>query len=336
MIEVSVVILNYNRYGDTREAIESVLAQRGINLEVIVIDNGSRDGSQERLREEYGDRIQLVLNPGNIGFSSANNQGFKLAKGEWIGILNNDAVADPLWLKRSLEKARSNEKIGIVIPKIINFYEREKLDGIGVGFWLDGISRAEYRGEIDCKRMDLAKPEIFSGCACLFSRRMLEELGGFDEDFFAYSEDTDLGIRARLFGWEIGYEPRAMVFHKYSKTTSDKEGYPGFKLYLVERNRLWVLFRYYPWYLILISPMTSFVRYLYLGIRAWRKSEADAKSIRTALIISLLKAILKGLITIPHQLMWRRKWVRERNAKAKIRRIIFEHFIPLSKISQLD
>lgn len=330
------VILNYNGWALTREAINSVLAQRDVKPEIIVIDNGSIDGSKEKLREEFRDKIRLILNSENKGFSPGNNQGFKVAVGEWIAILNNDAVADPLWLKRSLEKARLNEKIGVVIPKIINFYEREKLDGIGVGFWLDGISRAEYRGEIDCQRLDKVGAEIFSGCACLLSRRMIEELGGFDESFFAYSEDTDLGVKARLSGWKSVYEPKAVVYHKYSRTTSTKSGYSGFKLYLAERNRLWVLFRYYPLSLILISPMTSFVRYLYLGFQALGRARTAGKVAGIGLIFSLLKAIFQGLSMIPKQIKCRKRWLQDPKARAEIKRVIFGHFIPLSEISRLD
>jgi len=336
MIEVSVVILNYNGWALTREAINSVLAQRDVELEIIVIDNGSIDGSKEKLSEEFRERIKLILNSENIGFSPANNQGFKVSRGEWIAILNNDAVADPRWLKRSLAKAKTGERVGAVIPKIINFYDRERLDGIGVGFWLDGITRANYRGEIDSERMDEAKPEIFSGCACLLLRRMIEQLGGFDEDFFAYSEDTDLGVRARLCGWESVYEPGAIVYHKYSRTTSERGGYSGFKLYLVERNRLWVLFRYYPWYLIMISPITSFLRYVYLAAQALGRSKSRAKGAGIGLIFSLLKAIFQGLSTIPKQIKWRRKWVKTSEARAKMKRMIFKHFIPVSEISRLD
>ena len=113
-----------------------------------MIDNGSTDGSAEKLAAHYQDRIVMVRNSENRGFSPACNQGFEIARSDWVALMNNDAVADPFWLSRSLAKAGMNPRIGVVIPRILNYFDREKLDGIGVGFWLDGISRATPAGSI--------------------------------------------------------------------------------------------------------------------------------------------------------------------------------------------
>jgi len=336
MPEVSVVILNWNRFELTREAVWSALNQAGVEVEVIVVDNGSEDGSDERLAEEFQARINLIKNPQNMGFSPANNQAFKIANSDWIALLNNDAVADPLWLKNSLKLAFSDAKVGIVVPRIINYYHREKLDGIGVGFWLDGLSRARHRGEIDSQNLDREEPLLASGCACVLSRKMLEELNGFDPDFFAYSEDTDLGIRAFVSGWRCLFAPTAIVYHRYSQTSGAKRGYSALKLYYVERNRLWILFRYYPLYLMLASPITSLLRLIFQVLEAFFSQRGHLPLPFFPSLLSLLKAFIDAFISLPRQLKIRRRWLKTGFEKSALWREIFEHFIPLKQISRLD
>jgi len=336
MTEVSAVILNYNRGELTARAIESVLNQQEIEPELIVIDNGSSDGSADKIAAAFGAKIKMIRNPENRGFSPACNQAFKLASGEWIALINNDAVADPAWLKNSLKAAKSNSKAGVVVPKILDYFDREKLDGIGVGFWLDGISRARRRGELDSRRLDLENPQIASGCACLLSRKMLEELSGFDPDFFAYGEDTDLGIRAFLSGWECVFEPSAVVYHMYSRTSSAGHKYSGLKLFLVERNRTWILFRYYPLGLILASPFTTCARFLYQAYQvAGFKSRGPGLGAGAA-TLALLKTIYSSLVSMPRQIKLRRKWLGAEAASRSARKLISDNPIPLKEISRLD
>ncbi len=337
MPEVSVVILNLNGGDLTREAIKSALDQRGVDLEVIVVDNGSSDGSREKLAAEFKGRIRMIENQSNLGFSPANNQGFEAAQGDWVCLLNNDAVADPLWLKHSLERARSGRKVGMVVPRILRHYDREQLDGIGVGFWLDGLSRAKHRGERDSRRLDRETALIPSGCAGMFSKKMLDQLKGFDPDFFIYSEDTDLGIRAHLSGWESRFEPKAIVYHRYSKTTAIKSGYSTFKLYQVERNRLWILFRYYPLYLILISPATSLIRLIYQALQAFPGTDRESSALPVLSGgLALLKAFWDAFLSLPRQLQIRKKWMNSTAAKQAVSRLIRDRYIPLKEVSRLD
>ena len=333
-MKVSVVILNYNGGELTARAIKSVLAQKEITPEIIVIDNGSTDGSRERLEEEFSGKILLKVNPKNYGFAPACNQGFELASGEWVALLNNDAWADPRWLKTSLERAEIEKgKIGIVVPKIIRNFERDQLDGIGVGFYLDGLSRAKHRGEVDSRRFDLEPVYIPSGCACLLNKEMIKELKGFDPDFFIYSEDTDLGIRAYLRGWRCLFEPRAVVYHSYSQTTSAGSGYSSFKLYQVERNRLWILFRYYPWYFIIFFPFFSLLRYINQVFSAG-KGAGNLKI--WSWMGAFFRAYLDAFLSFPEQLRWRREWLRGEKQKNQIKELLRTQAISLKEISRLD
>jgi len=166
------------------------------------------------------------------------------------------------------------------------------------------------------------------------------ELSGFDPDFFAYTEDTDLGIRAYLKGWECLFEPKAIVYHRYSKTAAFKTGYSSLKLYLVERNRLWILFRYYPVYLILASPITSLIRLIFQALQAV-SSKGQASTLAPfsgflALPLAGFKAFFDAFLSLPKQLKWRKQWLSKKPAKSALFRVIFDHFIPLKQISRLD
>jgi len=336
MPEASVIVLNYNRAELTAGAVESLLAQKAVKPEVIVIDNGSTDGSPEKIAKRFQNQITLVRNSENRGFSPACNQGFALAKSKWVALMNNDAVADEWWLRNSLSRAGTGDKIGVVIPKIVNHFDRQKLDGIGVGFWLDGLSRARHRGEPDGAGWDGDSPQIFSGCACLLRRQMVEELGGFDPGFFAYSEDSDLGIRSYLSGWQSVFAPEAVVYHRYSGTSAGQAGYSPLKLYYVERNRIRILLRYYPWRLVLLSPFTSLCRYAYLagqvvlgrgkgpGLGAWSGLRA------------LSRAVFDAMVSLPEQVRLRKKWRASKEARLALERLIRGNYIPLKTIARLD
>ncbi len=332
--KVSVVILNYNGGELTLKAIDSVFNQKGIEVEVIVIDNGSTDGSCQKIEKTFGEKIKLIKNSINMGFAYACNQGFELAEGEWVALLNNDACADPLWLKHSLESAKTSKKIGVIIPKIIRADERDVLDGIGVGFWLDGLSRAKYRGELDSRRFNQDCAVVASGCACIYSKKMVKELAGFDSDFFIYSEDTDLGLKAFLGGWKAVVAPKAIVYHGYSQTTAPGAGYSIFKLYQVERNRIWILLRWYPIYLILLSPFLSFIRLSYQFLQALKIRDSKEGKF-WSWIWAFLRAIKDALANFPKQWKIRKHWLKG-NAKKEIKNLIYDQFIPLRKIARLD
>jgi GT2 family glycosyltransferase len=176
----------------------------------------------------------------NLGFAAGNNQGIKKASGEYILTLNNDTVLGKGFFGALAAVAeRSSEDTGMWAVKILSFDEQVVIDSVGgLLIYPDGLARGKGRLEIDTGQYDQSGAAFIpSACAGLYRRAMLEEVGLFDEDFFAYCEDTDLGLRARLAGWNTVSVPGAVVYHHYSGTGGR---YTPFKAYLVERNRIWV------------------------------------------------------------------------------------------------
>ena len=248
---VSVVVVNWNGRPYVADCLASLARQTYPHVEIVVVDNGSTDGSLELLRGDWGARIHLVAEPVNRGFAGGNNVGMRAAKGAYVALLNNDAVADPRWIERLVEAAEADATVGMCASKIFVQGRDRVLDSAGLLLSLDGIGRGRGRLEPDHPRFARAEDALVpSACAALYRRAMLDEIGLFDEDFFAYCEDSDLGLRGRLAGWRCRYAPGAVVHHRYSATTSP---YSPFKAFHVERNRIWVVVKCYPLPLVAVG-----------------------------------------------------------------------------------
>lgn len=257
---VSVVIVNWNGKHLLGECLDSLLARHIDDVEIVLVDNGSQDGSAEFVGERYPG-LRLVSLPENRGFAGGNNAGIAVARGRYIALLNNDTKVDPLWLESLIDAAEASpHRVGMWACKILSYDKPDMIDNVGLLLYLDGLGRGHGRLEEDRGQFDLPG-EAFapSGCAGLYRKEMLDEIGLFDEEFFAYADDVDIGLRARLAGWECGYVPSAKVYHKYSASSS---AYSSFKAFLVERNRIWVLLKYFPMELVLMSPFFTFLRLL--------------------------------------------------------------------------
>ena len=249
---VSVVIVNWNGKHLLADCLDALVAQDRKDVEIILVDNGSHDGSAPFVRERYPS-VKVIMLPENKGFAGGNNAGIGHATGQYIALLNNDTKADPAWLANLLKEAEvSPHAVGMWACKILSYDHPDIIDNVGLLLYPDGLGRGKGRLERDRGQYDLTGEALFpSGCAGLFRKEMLDEIGLFDEDFFAYADDVDIGLRARLAGWKCVYVPSARVYHKYSSSSS---AYSPFKAFLVERNRIWVLLKYYPVELILASP----------------------------------------------------------------------------------
>lgn len=257
---VSVVIVNWNGKHLLAECLDSVRDQQVSDLEIILVDNGSKDGSVQFVRGNYPDVVLVALEE-NRGFAGGNNEGIRRAKGRYIALLNNDTKVDHNWLRNLLESAElSKPSVGMWASKILSYHSPGVLDNVGLLLYPDGLGRGKGRLEADHGQYDGPAEAFFpSGCAALFRREVLDDTGLFDEEFFAYADDVDLGLRARLCGWSCRYVPSARVYHKYSASSS---AYSPFKAFLVERNRILVLLRNFPVELILCSPLFTAVRFL--------------------------------------------------------------------------
>jgi GT2 family glycosyltransferase len=255
----SVIILNWNGRHLLEECLSSIDLQIFRDFETIVVDNGSTDGSVDWAKERWAESVSTIALPSNLGFAGGNNAGVRLARGRYVILLNNDTAVDPGWLAALADAIRRHPDTGMFTPKILNYYRRDEIDNTGHLIYPDGMARGRHRLEKDDGRFDEEGETLWpSGCAGVYKRAMLDEIGLLDESFFAYGEDVDLGLRARWAGYLSIYVPTAIVYHKYSATTGT---YSPQKAFLAERNRLWLLFKNFPVADILFSPYYTFLRY---------------------------------------------------------------------------
>jgi len=213
---VSVIVVSWNSYRFLSDCLNSILQQSYQPMEIIVVDNGSSDGSAELVIEQYRE-VQLWQNDANLGFCRANNQGLEYARGDYVFFLNADVILEKEYLREALSSFELDASIGMVCGKLLRF-DRKTIDSTGQ--FLSKARRAVERGYnwVDEDQYEKAG-YVFSVCgaAALYSRRMIEEikLDGefFDEDYFAFYEDLDVGWRANLLGWKGYYNPRAVAYH---------------------------------------------------------------------------------------------------------------------------
>ncbi len=176
--------------------------------------------------------------------------------------------------------------------KVLNYYRRDEIDTVGHLLYPDGINRGRGRLEIDRGQYDREEEVFFpSGCAAAYRKDLLDAIGGFDESFFAYGDDTELGLRARLYGADCLLAPRAVVYHKYSETGGS---YSEFKAYHVERNRVWVVLKYFPVRWILLSPFYTIVRMAWHLAAALRGKGAAGKFAEKESVWKLVRVMLRA------------------------------------------
>lgn len=256
---LSVIIVNLNGERYLRGCLGSLASQTFRDFEVIVVDNGSTDSSVELIRRDFP-WVRIISLEKNTGFAKGNNIGFAASSSRYMATLNNDTIADSGWLSSLYEAAESDAAVGMVASKIFLGEDGNELDSAGMLIYPDGMSRQRGRGEKDSGQFDVIGEVLFpSACAALYRSDMLKEIGGFDEDFFSYCEDADLGLRARLAGWKAAFARGAVVRHLYSQTGGK---YSGFKAYHIERNRFWVLLKDLPLSYIFLFPVYSLWRYI--------------------------------------------------------------------------
>ncbi|BAF59265.1 MAG: glycosyltransferase family 2 protein [Pelotomaculum sp.] len=242
----SVVIPNWNGRMLLQTCLASLRRQTCRDFEIIVVDNGSSDGSAEMIQACYPE-VRLIRLSRNEGFSRAINRGIRAAAGKYIALLNNDTEADPKWLGELIKALEQNPEAGFCASKMLNFFQRNLIDNAGDRLAFYG--NITGKGEIDAGQYD--RPRwLFSACAgaAIYRREMLMETGLFDEDFFAYYEDVDLGLRAQLMGYRCLYVPTAVVYHIH-QATSDRM--PARRFLFLQRNIVFVHLKNLPLKLLL-------------------------------------------------------------------------------------
>lgn len=260
-MKVSVVTPNYNGKDFLYAYFESLIKNSNEIGEVIIVDNGSSDGSQEFIRnyrEKVDFPIVLIENSQNLGFAEAVNQGISKAHHDYVFSLNNDAVVEKSAILELLNLLNTDERIFSASSKMVQFNNPELIDDAGDDYTL--LAYTKKRGNNQNLNKFIEVSEVFSSCAgaALYRKDLLEELGGFDSEFFAYMEDVDLGYRARINGYKNLFCPNAVVYHIGSATTGSQ--YNEFKVRLAARNNVWVVYKNLP-----IPQKIVNILFLFLG-----------------------------------------------------------------------
>ena len=257
---VSAVVVNHNRAELLGQCLRSLLKQTYDSFEILVVDNASSDHSRDLLGSFQHERLRLIALDQNVGFAGGNNVAIREARGEFVALLNNDAVATEGWIEHLVAVMQSSGRIGMCTSKIL-FFQTDVIDKAGHLMYPDGQNRGRGTGEKDRGQYDELEETLFAdGCAALYRKLMLDELGGFDESFFAYGDDADLGIRGRLMGWKSVYVPEAVVYHRHSSTIGP---YAPQKVFWVERNRFWLALKNFPLPLLFITPALTLNRWMW-------------------------------------------------------------------------
>jgi GT2 family glycosyltransferase len=230
MYKPVVVVPNWNGLDSLADCLNSLQAQ-SVEAHIIVVDNGSTDGSLEMLSEHYPD-IEVIRHRKNKGFAGGVNPGFKRAiklGSKYAAAFNNDAVADRQWLEKLVNELEASQGHGIATCKLLNA-SGQQLDSAGDYYTVWGLPYPRGRNESDIHKYD-GQTDVFaaSGGASLYRVKMLENVGLFDEDFFAYYEDVDLSFRAQLAGWKVVYVPAAVAYHQISATSSKIKGFSTYQ-----------------------------------------------------------------------------------------------------------
>jgi GT2 family glycosyltransferase len=242
LLEACLTALNAQVFGD---------------FEVVVINNGTGPLALAGNLPSFPFR---VISPGsNVGFGAAVNLAIRSASASFIATLNDDTEPDPEWLQALVHEMEHDPRVGMCASKI-RASGGSRLDSAGMLICFDGSSK--QRGQDQSSRaFPVSEEALFpSACAALYRREMLEEIGLFDEDYFLYCEDTDLGLRARWAGWRCQYAAGATVLHHYSRTAG---AVSPLKARYVERNRLWVAVKNLPTPALLMSPFVACARYFW-------------------------------------------------------------------------
>jgi GT2 family glycosyltransferase len=258
---ISIIIPNYNGEKYINQCIESVTLDSDY-MEIIIIDNKSTDMSVRNIRK-YS--FPLIANTQNFGFAYAVNQGIRQSKGELILLLNNDAFIESSFLSELIKTIESDPNIFSVSSKMLQYHQPELIDDAGDDYTLLGWTLKRGDGMHKSKYSQTA--EVFSACAgaALYRKSILEEIGLFDENFFAYMEDVDIGYRARIHGYKNIYCPDAICYHVGSATSGSK--YNAFKVKLAARNNIYVVYKNMPLLQLLINLpfilLGMFIKYIF-------------------------------------------------------------------------
>ncbi|MEM9952647.1 MAG: glycosyltransferase family 2 protein [Chloroflexota bacterium] len=302
----SVVIPHWNGKQFLQPCLDALRQQTHNNIEVIVVDNASEDGSQAYIKAEYPE-VTLIELPENRGFTGACNAGMDSAKGQIIALLNNDTEVDPHWVEAVIQAFDEHEDVGIVASKMLLYEQRDTFHTAGDGFTVDGVAYNRGVWQKDIGQFNQAE-YVFSACggSSAYRRELLDEIGYLDDDYFFLLEDVDIAWRSQLAGWRTLYTPDAIVYHHLSATGGGVTAsyYDGRNsLYLLIKNLPNEIWKKYGWRI----AKRQFELVLD-ALKAWRGEAARAR----------LRGMVRGLLDLPSIL-------RKRKAIQATRKVSIEY-----------
>ncbi len=279
---VSIVIPNWNGLRWLPGCLESIARQDLAPEQVIIVDNGSSDGSLEYLRQQHPD-VKVISLGVNTGFACAVNHGLRAAHGELVALVNTDVRLDPDWLRRMAAVLRADPAAAAVACKMLDLHDRTRVYDTGDVLRRDGA--CDQRGRFHRDEGQWDEPgEVFGACAgaALYRRSALRSIGDFDERYFAYLEDVDVSLRLRLAGWRCRYEP-VVALHAGEGSSHQLAGAHH---YLVQRNTLLLLAKAFP--------------LRWLPLVAYRQLSWLREAVRERRLVLHLRASVAGLVLAAH------------------------------------
>ena len=271
------MVLNWKGARVVADCLRSLLAQDYPALQVLAVDNASPDGSAEMIARDFP-HVRLHRNGKNLGFGGGNNVGIRLAETPYVLMCNNDTRLAPDAVRRLVDALEAEPRAGSATPCII-LAASGRVDATGIVVCPDGLALGRGRAEPPEAFGQSAEVFYASDCCCLYRRDMLDDLrlpDGelYDEDFFAYADETDMGWRAQRRGWKSLYAAGAVVYHHHAASSGSVS---PFLARLVERNRIWVAVKNFPTWLILVGAAWTAYRYFWQGFGALtRRGRAGA------------------------------------------------------------
>jgi GT2 family glycosyltransferase len=298
--ELTVAVLSYNGRHLLEVILPSLARQHFRDFEVVVVDNGSSDDTQAWLRESWPD-VEIISLPNNVGVSAALNVCAGAGRGELVALFNNDLELAPDCLGELVQALGEHPDAGWAGAKLVNFQHREILDGAGDVYHWTGAAGRRGHGELDRGQYDEPR-QIFGACggAAIYRRSVLQDVGPFDEDFFAFYEDVDWSLRAQLAGYSCRYSPSAVVYHMGSATLGS--GLTDFLRYQMWRNSIWVIAKN--------LPLRAVIRHRSALVRGQRSTLEAAFNDRKLGV--LFRAWRDALVGLPRILRKRRAVQRKR------------------------
>lgn len=321
------------------ECLESLVRQVDQDFEVIVVDNSGCGLVSKQIpgKEHWPFPLKILEMDRNVGFAKAMNLAWSQSEAPYLAALNDDAVAAPEWLAALRTAMENDAEVGMCASRVMR-YGSSRLDSAGMLIGGDASSKQRGQGAIAGQYETAQEVLLPSGSAALYRREVLEQTGGFDEKFFLYCEDTDLGLRARWLGWRCLFVPGAIVQHHYSKSAG--EASPQ-KAFYVERNRLRTALKNLPFPHLLAMPFYTAARYFWHGV-SMREGQGAAAQFRAGGngILSLAGIVLRAHWSVfaEARSLWRQRRAIRKSARisaTEFSRLLRQHFISARKIAQL-